>query len=306
MNHIPATDIERLSAAYEFRVRATLAGDFPVELRLSDRLAPGRWVLEWSLAKWLGDAFGLDPDVTTEICLSNVLGLASIRLGDDLEDGEVPAAVGTLPAAEVSERLYNEALAVYRCLFGPTSDFWTYLDLRMGEWRAATSGGGSQQQLLSMRGAPLTISAFAVCLLTAHQREFEAVARCLDHALTAMVLYDSVIDWREDLASGRWNPFVDAVASSIRARRREPATSADVQIALLTTDLIEAHFRLIGDELGRAGALASALGVGGLHAHLTQLAARLDAEGSGLAERYREIGEAARLVMFGEQPQLAA
>ena len=86
MNHIPEIDVERVSAAYEARVRAVLDGDFPAALHLTDRLHPQRWALEWNLPMWLGDAFGLEPRVSAEIRLSNVLGLASIRLSDDLAD----------------------------------------------------------------------------------------------------------------------------------------------------------------------------------------------------------------------------
>lgn len=292
VNRIPGIDVERLSAAYEARVRAALHGAFPAELHLSNRLDPGCWALEWSLPTWLGDAFGLEPEVAHEICLSNVLGLASIRLGDDLVDGELPNTLSGLPTAAVSELLYQDALAVYVRLFAPNSKFWAQLELRMSEWRSATTHSQPPGQL-AMRGAPLKISAFAICLLMEREREFAAIARCLDHALAAMVLYDSVIDWRDDLAAGRWNPFVEAAG-------------AQVEVALMTTDVVTTHFRLIGDELDRAAMLASELGVRGLNEHLTQLAAQLDREGGTLAATYRELMDRAQRLLFGNQPSLAA
>ena len=305
MNHIPAVDVERVSAAYEVRVRAVLDGDFPAALHLADRLEPQRWALEWNLATWLGDAFGLDPVVALEISLSNVIGLASIRLGDDVADGEVPVTLGSLPTVEAGGRLQAEALAVYRRLFAPTSEFWAQVELRMSEWRDATADGGSAN-LLQMRGAPLKISAFAVCLLTGHRQQFDVVARCLDHALAGMVLYDSVIDWREDLAEDRWNPFVEAAGVSVRRRHPGPTRTSDVEVALMATDVVPNHFRQIVENLERAATLASGLGIRGLHSHLMQLAVQLDGEGDALAARYGELGARAQQVLFGKQPPLAA
>ena len=72
----------------------------------------------------------------------------------------------------------------------------------MTEWRAATDVRAGSLGLPS-RGAPLKISAFATSLIARDTNRFPLLEGCLDHALTAMVLYDHFCDWREDLAAGR-------------------------------------------------------------------------------------------------------
>lgn len=302
MNQIPETETERISAAYEIRVRAMLGGEFPGELLLCDRLDPQRWALEWNLPRWLGRAYGLEARLSEEICLSNVLGLASIRLRDDVEDGELSPATEASAAIRISDRLYEDALEVYRRSFDPGSVFWTQLHERMSEWRTATVDGGSPSQLAS-RGAPLKISAFAVCLLADRQDRFALIDRCLDHALAAMVRYDHLVDWRDDLAAGRWNAFV---AACTKPGKDACASAPEVQLAMLTTDVIGTYFAEIFDEFSRAAMLASGAGVHGLADHLTQTAVHLNEEGDALANRYREISERGQQLLFGVRPRLAA
>jgi len=302
VKQIPEMKTERISAAYEIRVRAILGGGFPDELLLRDRLDPQHWALEWNLPRWLGQAYGLEARLSEEICLSNVLGLASIRLRDDLADGELPAATEAPAAVRMSDRLYEDALAVYRHTFEPGSVFWTHLQERMREWRAATVDGGSASQLAS-RGAPLKISAFAVCLLTARQDRFPLIDRCLDHALAAMVRYDHMVDWRADLTARRWNAFV---ASMKKTGNGGQASDAEVLLAMLTTDVIGDYFEVIVVGLERAAALATDAGVHGLASHLTRMATVLGEEGSMLASRHREVLERGQQLLFGVQPRLAA
>ncbi|MGI8927922.1 MAG: hypothetical protein ACR2H0_00455 [Candidatus Limnocylindrales bacterium] len=298
-------EIERISTAYEIRVRALLGGDLPEELMLRDRLDPQRWILEWNLARWLSQAYGLDARLTDEISVSNLLGLASIRLRDDVEDGELAAATGSAAAFDISDRLYEDALAIYRRSFDPASDFWAYLSEQMSVWRAATVDGGSPNRLAG-RGAPLKISAFGVCLLTDRADQFLLIDRSLDRALTAMVRYDHLVDWRDDLAAGRWNAFVEASVRTVKSARATRPSDAEVQLAMLTTDAIEAYFdRIVGD-LERASTLARAAGVPLLATHLAGTAADLGDQGATLAARYRAISERARQLLFGIQPPLAA
>ena len=305
MNHIPEMEIERISTAYEIRVRALLGGDLPEELMLRDRLDPQRWMLEWNVAAWLGEAYGLDARLTDEISVSNLLGLASIRLRDDVEDGELGASTGPAAALDMSDLLYDDALAIYRRSFDPASDLWTYLSEQMSVWRAATVGGGSPNRLAG-RGAPLKISAFGVCLLTDRTGQFPLIERSLDRALTAMVRYDHLVDWRDDLAAGRWNAFVEAAVRTAKSARATRTNDADVQLAMLTTDTIEAYFDGIVRDLERASTLARAAGVPLLATHLTDNAADLGDQGVALASRYCDISERARQLLFGIRPPLAA
>jgi hypothetical protein len=213
----------------------------------------------------------------------------------------------------MSALLYAEAVHIYKQLFGPTSAFWGQLDQRMKEWHAATIAAGvseadrlprdpTSRTPLAQRGAPLKISAFAVCMLSGRLEQFPVIERCLDHALTAMVLYDHAVDWRADLAAGRWNAFVASALPSQGTR----ATSAEMQVAMLTTDAIAAHFAAIVEELNLASAVASDLSVHGLFVHLSRLADHIDAQGAGFAARYREIAEEGHQLLFGNRPRLAA
>lgn len=305
MKQIPEMETERISTAYEIRVRALLGGTFPQELMLRDGLDPQRWILEWNLAGWLGQAYGLDARLTDEISVSNLLGLASIRLRDDAEDGELPASTGAAAAIDISDRLYKDALVIYRRSFDRASDFWAYVSEQMSEWRAASVDGGSPNRIAG-RGAPLKISAFGVCRLTDRGGLFPLISQCLDHALTAMVHYDHVVDWREDLAAGRWNAFIQASVKSGESTRATRPSDADVQLAMLTTDAIEAYFGGIVGDLERASTLARAAEVPLLATHLADTAADLGDQGVTLANRYRDMAGRARQLLFGIQPPLAA
>jgi hypothetical protein len=156
--------------------------------RLFDRLPPSRWTLEWHLPLWLGDALRVDPDASRAIVLSNVLGLGSIRLQDDLADGEV-APQATEAAGQLAAALYDAALEPYRAWFPPASPFWAHLERCMRAWRSATDATGGEEHLAA-RGAPLKVSAFALCLLADRLVTFRALEPCLDRALEALVRYD--------------------------------------------------------------------------------------------------------------------
>jgi hypothetical protein len=323
-------DPTAVARAYERRVAAIAADQVPDAMRLLDGLDPKRWRIEWHLPLWLGNALGLDRAVSTEIAVSNVLGLASLRLGDDLVDGDVDGGdVSGAPALIAT--LFQASIDAYRSRFPPGSRFWKQLDRWMAEWKAATEddgpsgpadgsvdlGDGSvdlaatpaaslaapDQSLghLSRRGAPLKISAYAVCLLTKRSAVFPDIERCLDHALAAMVLYDHVCDWQGDLASGRWNAFVAATGTSPRAEDRERAR-AGVLAALMSGDAIERSFARIHAELERAVAASDRIGVPALSAHLGGLAAQLDADGSAMRAHYSELGDRAAKAIFGDHP----
>lgn len=316
-------DPPAISAAYERRVAAIDPALVPAALHLLDRLDPVRWRLEWHLPLWLGNAFGLDRGVSTEIAVTNVLGLASLRLRDDLVDGDVDG--GDLAAAPaLIATLFEASIDAYRSRLPPASRFWRRLDRWMAEWKAATDNngqpgpaepyvrpaGGPSASLaqpdrslrhLSRRGAPLKISAYAICLLTNRTAAFPAVERCLDHTLTAMVLYDHVCDWQDDLVAGRWNAFVAATGTPQPAEDPQRARSG-VLAGLLSGGAIEHSFARIHAELERAVAASDRFGAPALSAHLSGLASQLDTEGSVMRARYGELGEGAADAMFGNHP----
>jgi hypothetical protein len=280
VSHREGVDTAATVAA--FKAAAEAAG--PVGLALArpvwNRLDTDRWTLEWQLPLWLGDAFGLDRELARRLVTSNVLGLASLRLADDLADGEIQP-VDMQAAQQLSQLFHDAAVAPYRELFDAGHPLWA----RLGRWMADST----RETGLESRGAPLKIPAFAVCALTCREAEFPTVERCLDHALRAMVLYDHARDWREDLAAGRWNAFTNGERD---ARR--------VEAALLAGDVVGPYFARIDRELERAHALAVELEVFELAAHLSSLRSSIDAEGRALESRHDALGTAAARLVFGQ------
>jgi hypothetical protein len=297
------------SAIFEvYRARAAAAGPeaMPVAIRLWDRLDPVHWSLEWHLPVWLGNAFGLTRDVSSQIALSNVLGLASIRLRDDLDDDEVDRV--DVPAAEaLSAAFYLAALEPYSRLFPERASFWGRLDRWMAEWRPAAlrdrTGGaheGSSERDLASRGAPLKISAFAVCALASRSQDFPIVEACLDDALAAMVLYDHARDWQADLAAGRWNALVAISSSHPQTPEHRDMNRASVHVAMLARGSIAGYFARIRAQLKLALVSADRLELTELAAYLSELMATTDREAVVLDARHRELGKLAASVVFGK------
>src|SRR5438045_8127925 len=108
-------------------------------------------MLEWHLPWWLGERFGLDEQIADDLVVGNVLGLGSIRLRDDLADGEV-SAEETRSAVALSESLYALAVDQFRRHLPATSPFWGYLETCMRAWREST--GHMDADRLAARGAP--------------------------------------------------------------------------------------------------------------------------------------------------------
>ena len=289
---VPELDFASLAIAFERRVREACPEHLALARRLLERLPPRRWTLEWYLPWWLGRAFELDREVTREIVLSTILGLGSIRLQDDLADGDVGpedfAAARTLSAA-----LYEAALAPYRARFDPASPFWGQLDVWMQAWERATRD--DDHLLLAERGAPLKVPAFAVCLLADRLDAFPVLERCLDLALEALVLFDHVGDWEADLDAGRWNAFVAALSSGPQAADRRRRHRSRVFAALLTTDAVDAYFARIEHGLLRAAAHAETLQppVPSLVEHLREFSNGVRERGETVREHYHGLGDRA-------------
>lgn len=291
----PDLDTGDVSATYLRRVREVRPDLLPMAVQLLERLPPGRWMLEWHLPWWLGNGFGLDRDVSREIVLSNLFGLGSIRLEDDLADGEV--APRRAPAAKaLAAILYELAVDAYRSRFPAGSPFWTHLETCLSDWRAATGEG----ERLAARGAPLKISAFAVCRLSGRVDAYPTVDRLLDAALEALVVYDHIADWRDDLDAGRWNAFVAAISDGPQVPGERSRHRRGVLVAMMTTDAIALHIGRV--EMGLLGAadLAETLGapVPALVAHLRTFARQAGEQGRELRAHYRELGDRAASLLF--------
>ncbi len=307
-----ALDMGTLSSAYRACVEASCPDALPLATRLWQRLDPSHWMLEWHLPVWLGDALGLEREVSSELVMSNVLGLASIRLEDDLADDEIDTA--DIPAARtLSGALYEAALDVYRHRFSSSSPFWPRLATWMNEWRSAdavwTPGSiGTLDQRgipapadLARRGAPLKISAFAVCLIARKIPLFELVDACLDHALAAMVMYDHLCDWPDDLEAGRWNAFVERNGSHPQRPENGSANRSSVLAAMMARRAVANEFARMQVELECAARLAAELASPPLRAYLEGLAAKLGQEAHLLEKRYAALGDEALALVFGTE-----
>lgn len=282
MTSADGLDVEATFATYRALVERDAPGAMPLARRTWVRLGPQRWPLEWHLPLWLGDAFGLDLAIARRIVTSNVLGLASVRLADDLADGEIDP-VDRSAAANLAAVLYDAAVEPYRELLGSDARFWRRLDAWMAE---ARRGAGRGQLTLAGRGAPLKVSAFAVCDLTGRGDAFADVERCLDHALAALVLYDDACDWREDLAAGRPNALAGG------------RSEARVLGGILAGS-IGPYFERIDREVESAIAVARRHEIGGLATWLLELRVSFDREARRLETRYGDLGNAAVRLLFG-------
>ena len=287
--------MERISARYEKCVRAVCGGTLPESLRLEGRLDPTRWHLEWNFADWIGRALGVDAAICSEITLSNVLILASVVWQDDLEDGELRVA-DQGRARHVGEELFEAALEPYRLMLPAGSPFWRAVPMWMEAWRTATTEAGTMHahrfdaSSLAVRGSPLKIPAYGLSLIAGRTDAFPTLEACIDHAMTGLVLYDHYVDWRKDLASGRWNAFVAFVTG---------ATTADVEAAMLVRPVLRDYFALIETELAAAERAAANANVGDLATYLGELAGELREEGESVTGRYISLGERTTQLIFG-------
>lgn len=301
---VPALDRSAVSAACLRRVSEVCPEHLALAGQVLDQLDPARWTLEWLLPLWLGSRLGLDGDVARQLVVSNVMGLAALRLQDDLVDGEIAGdQVGN--ATVLSAALYDEAIATYHAHFSRASSFWPVLAGYMAEWRAITEGSATGRceeptvRSLARRGAPLKISAFAACLLAERADLFPAIETCLDHALAALVLHDHARDWQEDLAAGRWNAFVARLSGHPQSPEHRDQNRSAVLMAMMTSRATGRYFARIERESRRAAGLADRLGLRLMAAHLRVLAVRNNDLGARIEQRYHRYADEAAAIVFG-------
>jgi hypothetical protein len=265
----------------------------PLARRYLARLTPDRWTIEWNLPVWLGRTFDLDPGLTEALARSNVLGLLSVRLEDDLEDGEVPAAE-IADTRVLASLAYAEAVAAYEAWFADGSPIWAFLERSMAEWRAGAGG-----TTLAARGAPLKIAGYASCLHAGRVDAWPTLERSLEGATTALVLYDQFCDWEVDLAAGRWNAFVAAIVHGGQEPARPDRNRAAVLTAMLTRDVVREHFDAATREAREAATLAADVGVTELADFLTGWATRTSDQGAQIRDHYQIAANQATRLFFG-------
>ena len=294
---VPDLDTTDLSESFKRRVREVRPDLAQAAVRLLERLPPERWMLEWHLPWWLGHALGLDRELARDLVLSNLFGLGSIRIQDDLADGEIPPRKA-VKAATLATTLYDLALEPYRTPFPSGSAFWAHLDACMTEWQTAQDPAGR----LAARGAPLKISAFGVCLLARRAEVYPTLDQLLDDALEALVLYDHIADWQADLDAGRWNAYIADLSDGPQVPEERTRHRRAVLVAMMTTDAVAVHIGRVQAGLLRAADLADTLvvPVPALVAHLRAFARQVGEDGRAIQAHYRDLGDrAARLLLDG-------
>jgi hypothetical protein len=268
------------------RYGAVLAGE-PADLaelgaRLLARISPPNWTLEWSLPGWLGDALGLDAPIVADLTLANVLGLAYVKLQDDLSDGDVSEG-DRLAALLLSSVLHRKWLLVYAALFPGDSRFWSHFEQYMAQWVRATwasrvqdakpwaAWGETDLLILGQRGAPLKTCAAAACLLVQRAELVPQYESALDHLLTGAVLLDHALDWAEDLTAGRYNAFVACASGWPQTAEHRAANRQAVAAELLVGRAGQGYFRLLHREVTAARALAGQAGCEDLARYISWL-----------------------------------
>ena len=225
-----------------------------------ETIQPPQWALEWSLPFWLGESFRLPSEVTRRLVLSNVVGLAYIRLQDALADGETLPFQPTL-APLLSTLLYQRWMQEYIDLFGGDQRFWARFDQYLAEWLEATAASNDMPEhsfrdygpddflRLAHRGAPLKVCAAGACLLAGREDLLPALADAIDHLLVGAVLLDHAQDWSDDLAAGRYNAFVAYASPLPQTPECREANERRVQQEICLHKAGRPYFRVARDHV---------------------------------------------------------
>jgi hypothetical protein len=305
---------EREMLAARAGFRAAL-GDLPPQLSEAahvwlETISPPNWALEWSLPHWLGESFGLSIETTRRLILSNVLGLAHIRLQDVLIDGE-RRNIGPREAVLLSGVFYRLWAGAYIDLFGSDRRFWGHFDRYLNEWLCATADSnagplgdfGSYTQgdflWLAHRGAPLKICCAAACLKAGREPAIPALEAAVDRLMAAAVLLDHAQDWSDDLAAGRYNAFVAYASPLPQTRGRRAVNRRKVLEELYLGKAARPYFQVVRDHLRVSRENAQTIGCSELEHYLAWLDARATAYGERMADRAAALFDSAVQQSFG-------
>lgn len=267
--------------------------------RLVERLSTANWLLEWNLPRWLGQAFGLPPEVSEELVLANLYGLAYVRLQDDLVDGEVGGEERETSIL-LGTALYHMWLIQHVSLLQGQQDFWRCFDEYLGQWLRATMerGGPGRDELragdagamrrLAARGALLKVCCAAACSLDGQEARLESLEAGIDHLLAGAVLVDHAQDWEEDLASGRYNALVTyLVPREQRADEGEDLRQAVLE-ELYLKDAARPYLGLAQQQFRQALVYVRAAGVPRLMEYLAWAAEQTERYANRMAAEFRD------------------
>jgi hypothetical protein len=185
------------------------------------RISTPNWSLEWGLAQWTGEAYGLGAQQIANLDLANALLLAVARHTDDVADGESRLPART--AAVVNTALQQVWLQQVAALFADSpcrSLFWDTLGACLAEWTRVTvadgrgvtedflSFGPRDYAFLSHRGSFLKVAAAAGCLLGNQRRRLKPLEDAISELTVGIVMLDDQFDWVADASAGRYNVFI--------------------------------------------------------------------------------------------------
>ena len=256
------------------------------------------WTLEWSLPGWLGDALHLPAGPTADLTLANVVGLAYVRLRDDLMDGEIPEG-DRRTALMLATALYRTWLLAYTDMFASGSPFWAFFEQYMAQWAGATLHDDPSAarrfseyddldlRRLGARGAPLKICAAGACLLAGRGERIPQLEAALDHLLIGAVLLDHARDWADDLAVGRYNALVAHASPLAQAAEHAEANRRAVLQELMVGKGARPYFAVLRQQLQTAIDGSRAAGVPALAEYVTWLRNQADAYGRQVARDAR-------------------
>jgi hypothetical protein len=288
---LPESEMEETGARFCAGLQRVAPALAPHGRRLLARIATPNWTLEWGLPRWLGNAFGLPPDVSAGLVLANVYGLAFVRLVDGLADGEgagcEPAEAVLLAGAMQSLWVGQLRQVVEGATVRPAGRdgvvrFWRDFDEHRSKGVRATLDDRlppvpfrayteADFRRLAARGAPLKVCCAAACLLAGREHDLPALADAIDQLLVGAVLLDHALDWPEDLAEGRPNAFVAYASDLPQTAKNRDVNRRRVLEAILLGRGARPYFARIGERLRAARDAADALPCEGLAAFLEWL-----------------------------------
>lgn len=298
---------------------AGLASDQAAMLRdLLDGLLTPRWALELTLPVWLCTSFTVAPAQAHHLVVSNVLGLAYVRLCDDLADNDI-ATHKRAGARRLSGVLYAAAIERLQQCFETDSRFWASLDGIMADWQAATGAAGAPAaaaqlppakapnlRLLAARGAPLKICCVAACLLADRQAALPPLLRAIDHLLAAAVLLDHFDDAQDDLAAGRYN----ALIAWLSPLPQTPENRAENRRRFLAEQYGgrqgERYFALMQRQVASAQAQARAVGCADLVGYLDRFTTAIAETHKNWRQAAKNKLRAAAELVFGQDGNAVA
>jgi hypothetical protein len=302
-------DVRAVRAAFIAGVNRVAPELLAPALLVLEKFARPNWTMEWYLPRWIGEVLSAPPLVWQPLMLSNLYGLAYVKLRDDLVDGEANAQDEALLA--LSTAFHTLWTYEYRAQFGADPAFWEYYERYLAQWSAATlendrDGAAHPSPLsaegrlqLAHRGAPLKICCTGAAILMGRSDIIADMEAAVDHLLVAAVLLDHAGDWVEDLSDGRYNAFVAYASGLPQSAANLEQNRQRVREELYLGAAAHPYYAVVREELHVADDIARALGCRDLHDFLAWLDAETMRIEARLAAEVTDHLSKAAAALFG-------